>query len=192
MMDRFEERGSIDGTLTAIETMQATLFFRPFNRPTPLAIAHLVRNISCAEALVPFTTYLVGSVIYSPENSRDVDLVLTPAGWAEPSIEEIERALLYCIETGINSFDLCIDPVFRNRLVEGPLTHETWISGLKLEDPRMTFIIEAGIAMRFGVRRLGKCLVAINHKVPSISPSVSVGALIPWSSAGNDEWPSIH
>jgi hypothetical protein len=146
----------------------------------------------------------VGSVVYDPDNSRDVDLVLTPKNAMQMPIRKIERALVSCVEIGIDSVGLCVDPIYRKKLIEGPLASQTMLQGFKLEDPALTYRQEARLVSH--IKPIGKILVEISQKSSSCSffeklpgtsnvrevPWIALKDLVPWSISGGKDWPVAY
>ena len=187
-----------------VGAMQTELFCQPFKRPTPLAVAAVVSELMRASDLNLFDAFLVGSVVYAPETSRDVDLVLTPKSGACPSIQEVEAALVTTVKIGLDHGGVCVDPVFRRRLQKDLVAERTKLVGIKLEDPGLTYWKE--VNPKYSTKEIGNYLLEGNfegseyfffNKLPGTGktrqmPWIAVSDLQPWLKSDTSKWPTLH
>lgn len=138
----------------AVSRLQESCYFPLASRPTPDSTLAILQHIANLEELAPFRAFVVGSLLYAPASSRDIDILLTSCERSvKPSVESVERALCRCIAVGRSVAGVLVDPVYRPGMpetrLEGLLPPSTLLVSQKLENPGISFRIAAGMGRQY-------------------------------------------
>ena len=133
---------------TRVRQIQEELFFPPAEKPNSDSVEAVLGYLREQQALASFEISIIGSLLYSPGTSHDVDLLLTLRPPTTFHAEEVEQALLRCIRIGREVAAVRIDPTFRSRSSDsrtaGWLRSSRRLACLKVEDPRSSFRLAMG------------------------------------------------
>lgn len=196
----------------AVERLHERLFYPPSAPPDPRSSRTLLEQLGRLAALSEFRVCVVGSLLYAPSSSRDLDLLLTArrASFIGPRVDTVERAMIACVAAGRNVAGLRVDPTYRPRGLEarlaGSLPADAVLIGWKLEDPGRTFrkaaclaphSIDIGHASVLEVARAGDC--AFYRKLPphprspasrSLAPAVPIERFVRRLKESGGAWPN--